>query len=157
MASFHLAQLNIARLIEPLDSPRLADFVALLPVVNALADAAPGFVWRLQEEDGGDATSIRPFGPDIIVNLTVWESVQALRDFAYRSGHIEPLRRRREWFHAMETPYAVLWWLPVGHLPSTDEASKRLALLTDLGPGPDAFTLRETYPAPDERDVTVGR
>src|SRR5262245_39862668 len=119
MANFHLAQLNIARLLEPLDSPRLAGFVELLPVVNALADKAPGFVWRLQDEDGGgDATGIRPFGPDIIVNLTVWESVQALRDFAYRSGHIEPLRRRREWFSAMDPPYAVLWWLPAGHLPS---------------------------------------
>jgi hypothetical protein len=146
--SFHVAQLNIARLIEPLESPRLAGFVELLPVVNGLADAAPGFVWRLVDEDGGDATHLRPFGPDYIVNLTVWESVDALREFVYRSGHIEPLRRRREWFHVADQPYAVLWWVPAGHIPTVDEAAHRLARLREAGPGPDAFTLREPYPAP---------
>ena len=144
----HLAQLNIARLIEPLDSPRLADFVALLPVVNAIADTAPGFVWRLVDADGADATQLRPFGPDYIVNLTVWESVEALREFVYRSGHLEPLRRRREWFHVADEAYAVLWWVPAGHIPTIDEAAHRLALLRNNGPGPDAFTLREPRPAP---------
>jgi hypothetical protein len=151
----HLAQLNIARLIEPLDSPRLADFVALLPVVNGIADATPGFVWRLVDDDGDAATQLRPFGPDNIVNLTVWESVEALREFVYRTGHIEPLRRRREWFHVAEQPYAVLWWVPDGHIPTVDEAARRLDLLRERGPGPDAFTLREPYPAPAEPAGTV--
>ena len=144
----HLAQLNIARLIEPLDSPRLAGFVALLPVVNAVADAASGFVWRLVDADGADATQLRPFGPDWIVNLTVWESVEALREFVYRGSHLEPLRRRREWFHVADEAYAVLWWVPAGHIPTMDEAAERLAKLRGNGPGPDAFTLREPYPAP---------
>jgi hypothetical protein len=143
----HLAQLNIARLIEPLDSPRLAGFVALLPVVNAIADAQPGFVWRLVDEDGADATQLRPFGPDYIVNLSMWESVEALREFAYGGGRLEPLRRRREWFHVADEAYAVLWWVPAGHIPTMDEAAQRLALLRDDGPGPDGFTLREPYPA----------
>jgi Domain of unknown function (DUF3291) len=144
----HLAQLNIARLVEPLDSPRLADFVALLPVVNAIADGTPGFVWRLVGDDGDDATQLRPFGSDTIVNMSVWESVEALREFVYRSGHLEPLRRRREWFHVADQAYAVLWWVPAGHIPTIDEAADRLATLRDKGPGPDAFTLREPYPQP---------
>jgi hypothetical protein len=144
----HLAQLNIARLIEPLDSPQLAGFVALLPVVNAIADTAPGFVWRLVDEDGADATQLRPFGPDYVVNLTVWQSVEALREFVYRSGHVEPLRRRRDWFHVADEAYAVLWWVPAGHIPTIQQAGDRLALLRANGPGPDAFTLREPYPAP---------
>jgi hypothetical protein len=154
-ARFHLAQLNIARLIEPLDSPRLAGFVDLLPVVNALADSAPGFVWRLADSDGGDATQLRPFGADVIVNLTVWETVEALREFVFRSGHVEPLRRRRDWFHPADEAYAVLWWVPVGHLPSIDEAASRLSWLRDRGPGPDAFTLREPHPAPAAGAGTV--
>jgi hypothetical protein len=152
---FHLAQLNIATLIEPLDSPRLAGFVSALPVVNAIADAAPGFVWRLVDDTGADATQLRPFGPDDIVNLTVWESVEALREFVYRSGHIEPLRRRREWFHVADQPYAVLWWVPAGHIPTVAEAAQRLARLREQGPGPEAFTLREPYPAPADTADTL--
>lgn len=148
MTGYHLAQLNIARLRAPLDSPELADFVRLLPEINALADRWPGYVWRLQDELG-DATAFRPFGPDVIVNLTVWETVESLRDYTYRSGHLEPLRRRRDWFVVADTPHLVLWWIPAGTIPTMAEASDRLALLAERGPTPEAFTLRAPHPAPD--------
>jgi hypothetical protein len=149
MIAYHLAQLNIARLRAPLDDPLLADFVAGLPVVNADADAAPGFVWRLAD-DSGDATGFRPFAPDVIVNLTVWESIEALRAFTYQTAdHLEVLRRRREWFdHEGLGAHYVLWWLPAGTLPTLEEARDRLALLDKEGATPDAFTFREAFPAP---------
>jgi hypothetical protein len=147
---WHLAQLNIAHPLAPLDEAQMADFVRDLPTVNALADAAPGFVWRLRDEDGQDATSLRPYGPDTMVNMSVWESVEALRDFAYRGPHLESLRRRREWFdYAGIEAHLVLWWIPAGTPPTLDEAHDRLDLLVRKGPGPDAFTLREPYPPPD--------
>ncbi|GIJ35932.1 DUF3291 domain-containing protein [Verrucosispora sp. WMMD703] len=149
MADHHVAQLNIARLRAPLDSPELADFVALLPEVNDLAERSPGYVWRLQDESG-DATALRPFEPDIIVNLTVWQSIESLRGFVYRTAHLEPMRRRREWFLPLDRPHLVLWWIPAGVLPTLAEAAERLELLR-RGPSPEAFTLREPYPAPAER------
>ena len=142
----HLAQLNVARLLEPIDSPRLASFVALLDEVNAAGDASPGFVWRLQSE-GGNATDIRPWGDDVIVNLTVWESVESLHSFVYAPAHVAVLRRRREWFAAMGSAHLVLWWVPEGHRPGLPEAGERLARLTADGPTPYAFDLRATYPA----------
>ncbi|MDQ7907366.1 DUF3291 domain-containing protein [Phytohabitans sp. ZYX-F-186] len=149
MSDFHLAQLNVAYPRAPLDDPAMAGFVADLALINARADEAPGFVWRLVGEDSDDATALRPFGPDLMVNMSVWESVEALRDFAYRDGvHLESLRRRREWFsHEGLGSHLVLWWIPAGTLPTLDEARERLALLDRDGPGPAAFTLREPYPA----------
>jgi hypothetical protein len=144
MPDTHLAQLNIGRLRAPLDDPLMADFVSELPRINALAEAAPGFVWRLRDEDGPDATTLRPYGPDMLVNLTVWESVETLRDFTYRGAHLEPLRRRREWFVRSGTSmHLVLWWVPVGHVPTVDEARERLELLESQGPTAAAFTLRQ--------------
>jgi hypothetical protein len=143
----HLAQLNIARLRAPLDSPELADFVALLPEVNALAERSPGYIWRLQDESG-DATALRPFAPDVIVNLTVWESVESLWDFTYRTAHLEPMRRRRDWFAPFDGPHLVLWWIPAGTQPTLAEAAARLARLAEHGPAPEAFTFREPHPAP---------
>ncbi|RSM67701.1 DUF3291 domain-containing protein [Actinoplanes sp. ATCC 53533] len=147
MAGYHLAQLNLARLRAPLESPELADFVARLPEINDLAERSPGYVWRLQDSSG-DATALRPFEPDVIVNLTVWESVESLHAFTYRSGHLEPMRRRRDWFRTFGGPHQVLWWIPAGTLPTVTEAGDRLALLTRLGPSPEAFTFREPHPAP---------
>jgi hypothetical protein len=155
---YHLAQVNIARLLEPLDSPRLADFVAALGPVNALADAAPGFVWRLQTEDG-DATSIRAFEWDqgdsagVIVNMSVWESVEALAAFVYSGPHVAVLRQRRAWFERMRVATTALWWVPAGVLPATDDAEERVRLLRVHGPAPAAFTLREHFPAPDAPDA----
>jgi Domain of unknown function (DUF3291) len=144
MAEHHLAQLNIARLRAPIDSPEVADFVALLPEVNGLAERSPGYVWRLQDESG-DATALRPFEPDVIVNLTVWQSVESLRGFVYRTAHLEPMRRRRDWFVPADEAYLVLWWIPAGVLPTIAEAAERLDLLRRKGPSPEAFTLREPY------------
>ncbi len=142
-----LAQLNIARLSAPLDSPELADFVAGLEPINAVADAAPGFVWRLQDESG-DATALRPWGEDVIVNLSVWESVEALRGFVFGLAHAAALKRRREWFGAYGSASLVLWWVPRGHQPTLEEARLRLDLITASGAGPGAFTLRSPYAAP---------
>jgi hypothetical protein len=143
---YHLAQFNVARMAAPLDSPQMADFVAWLEPMNALADGSPGFVWRLQT-DSGDATSIRPFDDErIMVNLSLWESMQDLWDFAYASRHLEALRRRREWFERVATAYMALWWVPAGSIPSVDEAKQRLERLDRDGPGPDAFTFNAPSP-----------
>jgi hypothetical protein len=144
----HLAQVNVARLRHPIDDPATADFVAGLVPVNALADASPGFVWRLQTDDG-DATALRVFpDPEVIVNLSVWTSVDALRDFVYRSDHTAFLRRRAEWFDRITTPAVALWWVPAGHLPDVAEARHRLDLLHANGPSPSAFGLRTPEPPP---------
>jgi hypothetical protein len=143
----HLAQLNIGRMLAPLESPQLAGFVAALDPINALADASPGFVWRLQTE-GGDATPLRPYDDDmIIVNMSVWESLDALWAFAFGPDHRAVLAQRREWFERMAEAYLVLWWIPVGHIPTVEEAKERLDLLRREGPGPSAFTLRTAWPA----------
>ena len=142
----HVAELNIGRTVAPLDDPALADFVDNLERINALGDASPGFVWRLQDEFGA-ATTIRAFDdPLMIVNLTVWETIEALRAFAYRSDHVEYLRRRREWFEPLDGPSLVLWWVPAGHRPTVDEARDRLDRLAADGPSPAAFTLKTTFP-----------
>jgi hypothetical protein len=147
MAAHHLAQVNVATVRAPLDSPELAGFVAQLEPINALADHSPGFVWRLQTEDG-DATAIRPFQDErIMVNLSVWESLEALRTFVYASRHLDVMRHRREWFHRMDI-YLALWWVPAGTIPTVAQAKDRLQLLAGHGPSPDAFTFRVPFPAP---------
>jgi hypothetical protein len=142
---WHLAQLNVASLRAPTTDPLLADFMAALDTVNAAADRSPGFVWRLQS-DGRNATDIHLFNdPHTIVNLTVWESIEALRAFTYgRDGlHAPVMARRREWFHHMEQPYLALWWVPAGHIPEPAEAVERLEQtgLADMVvfDGPPAF------------------
>jgi hypothetical protein len=149
VSSHQLGQLNVARLLAPIDAPETADFVASLAPVNAQADTAPGFVWRLQTESG-DATAVRASDdPLLIVNLTVWESVEALEAFAYRdASHLAVLRRRREWFERPTEASTALWWVTSGHIPTLDEALGRLALLRARGPSPQAFTFRERFPAP---------
>jgi heme-degrading monooxygenase HmoA len=148
MAAHHLAQLNVATLRAPLDTPELAEFVAQLEPVNALADGSRGFIWRLQTEDG-DATAIRAFDDDrIIVNLSVWESLEALRSFVYASRHLDVMRRRRQWFHRMADPYLALWWLPAGTIPTLAQARGRLELLDRNGPTANAFTFRDPFPEP---------
>ncbi|MEO8967522.1 MAG: DUF3291 domain-containing protein [Solirubrobacteraceae bacterium] len=147
---FHVAQANIAVPREPLEAPLLAEFVAQLEPVNAAADAAPGFVWRLQTEDG-DATGIKAFGDDrLIVNMSVWRSLEALRAFVYSSRtHLGVLRHRRDWFERLGEAHVVLWWVTAGHIPSLEEAEERLARLRALGSSPHAFSFREHFPSPD--------
>lgn len=146
----HLAQVNIARLVEPMDSARLATFVALLDPVNAAAESAPGFVWRLKEDDG-NATSIVGFEGDIgesagvIINMSVWRDVDALREFVYGDMHRAVLKRRREWFQVMRQAYACCWLVPEGHEPTVAEAEAKVAHLRTLGPSSEAFPLQGAY------------
>ncbi|MEW2588727.1 DUF3291 domain-containing protein [Streptomyces virginiae] len=154
--AFHLAQVNVATLLHPIDDPRIAPFVELLDPVNAAADAAPGFVWRLVEEGEADATGLRPAGEDVIVNLSVWETQEALWDFAYRSGHLEVMRRRRDWFERHVEAHMVLWWVPAGHLPTVDEALERLSDLRAHGPSPRAFTFASSYTAAEAAPYPAG-
>jgi Domain of unknown function (DUF3291) len=143
-ARCHIAQVNIAQLREPIDSPLLADFVAQLEPVNALADSSPGFVWRLQT-DGGDATSIRPFDDErLIINMSVWESIETLWAFVYDGEHLGVMRRRREWFEPMEM-HMCLWWVTAGHIPGIEEAKDRLTHLGANGPTPRSFTFKRRF------------
>ena len=148
MSNYQLAQLNIARLLAPIDSPTLADFVANLDRINELAESSPGFVWRLKDE-AGDATAIRPFGDDVIVNMSVWQDIVALKNYVYYSGHLDVMRRRREWFERMAEAHMVLWWVPKNHIPTVEEALQRLDTLRQKGSTQDAFTFREPFEAPD--------
>jgi hypothetical protein len=144
---FQIAQANIGRTRGPLDSELLAGFVAALEPINALADSSDGFVWRLQTEEG-DATSLRPFEDELmIINMSVWESVEALWAFVYDSEHLEVMRRRRQWFERIEN-HMVLWWVPAGHEPSVEEAKERLEHLRFQGPSAEAFTFKSPFPAP---------
>jgi hypothetical protein len=147
MSDFELAQLNIAYLKAPIDSPLLADFVANLDRINRLAESSEGFRWRLQSDEG-DATSLRPFGEDVIVNMSVWRDLDTLMKFVYDSGHTEILKRRREWFAHAPRAHAVLWWVPVGHRPSLAEAADRLEQLRQRGPSSTAFTFSKMFDAP---------
>ena len=149
MTKYHIAQINIARLKAPLEDASNAPWVSRLDEINALADQAPGFVWRLQTEEG-NATYLRPFDDThIIVNMSVWESIEALKEYVYKSAHSELLRQRREWFEHFEGAYVAMWWVPKGHTPGVDEAKKRLRHLEEHGPSQFAFTFKTIQP-PDE-------
>ena len=149
MAPFHLAQLNIGRLRAPIDDPSMAGFRNQLDPINAIADRTPGFVWRLQTADG-NATSIRPFPDDdrMAVNMSVWESLDALKEFVYKSAHAGPLRDRKQWFEPLDGPFQVLWWIRAGIIPTIDEAIAKLDQLKRHGPTAAAFTFRDSYPPP---------
>ncbi len=150
MTTYHLVQCNIGRILAPLDSLRLAGFVAGLEPINALADSSPGFVWRLETDDG-NATSIRAFDDDmLLMNLSVWESIDTLAEFVYRSAHRDVMRQRGQWFEKMADAYMVLWWIPAGTIPTVDDAKARLEILTRDGPSPEAFTFRSPFSPPDE-------
>ena len=149
MASHHIAQLNVGRAVAPLDSGTMAEFMELLDPINAIADRSPGFVWRLEDEEGTGATGIKLTDDDqFIVNMSVWESIAALRAFVYDGEHVDVMRRRREWFERYGRPFMVLWWVPAGHVPTTGEAMERLALLEEHGPTPDAFTFKVRFDPP---------
>jgi hypothetical protein len=151
--TFHLAQCNIVKLKAPLDSPIVAGFVAALEPINALADSAPGFVWRLKTDDG-DATSIRVFADDqILLNMSVWESMEALSNYLYRSGHKDVLRQRRQWADRFEGVQAAMWWIRAGTVPEPSEAVARMDHLSRVGPSAYAFTFRTIFAAPDDRDT----
>lgn len=146
----HLAQLNIGRLLHPLDDPRIADFKNALDQINALAEASPGFLWRLQGDDGNATQLAHPWSGDplMLVNMSLWTNVESLKHYAYKTTHIDFFRRRREWFEPPTAAHAVLWWVPAGQLPTLAEAAERLALLRTHGPTQQAFWFNQTFPAP---------
>lgn len=149
----YLAQFNVARMRAPIEDAVMEGFRSQLDRINALADGSPGFVWRLQT-DGGDATSIRAYAdPLVIVNMSVWESLEALHQYVYRGAHVGPLRDRRQWFEPATGPVLVLWWIPRGHIPSVDEAMDKLEHLRAHGPTRDAFTFRDPFAPPGEASV----
>jgi Domain of unknown function (DUF3291) len=146
---YHIAQVNIGRVKAPSDSPIMAGFYNRLDEINSLADCSPGFVWRLQTP-AGNATYLRPYDDDrILINMSVWESVDLLRAYVYKTAHAELLRQRESWFVQFAGVYLALWWVPVGHIPGVDEAKKRLAHLESNGPTQFAFTFKSVFP-PDE-------
>jgi hypothetical protein len=154
VTDFQLAQVNVARLLAPLDDPQLADFVAALDPINAAADNSPGFIWRLQTEDG-NATAIDAFswdaagGVGIITNMSVWTDVGQLAGFVYGPMHREILRQRRQWFAPMSEAYAACWWVPAGVRPTTADAENRVRRLRADGPTPYSFTMRTHFAPPD--------
>ena len=147
--TYELAQLNVGIIKGPMDSPVMAEFAANLERINALAEQASGFIWRLQTDDG-DATAIRPFDDaNMLVNMSVWRDVESLRRFVYRSDHVEVMRRRGQWFERMSEVFLVLWWVPEGHRLRVVDAIAKLDVLRRNGPTLEAFTFRQSYPAPD--------
>ncbi len=142
---WHLAQLNVGRLVAPVGSAVIEGFRVQLEPINALADTHPGFVWRLQT-DAGDATSIRPTEDDLfLINMSVWTSLEALRAFTYTTDHVQVLRQRRSWFEQLASAHLVLWWVPAGHIPTVDEAMERLDRIRRDGPTPAGFTFRSPF------------
>jgi Domain of unknown function (DUF3291) len=156
MARYHLAQVNIGRLRAPISDPIMEGFRTQLDPINALADRSPGFVWRLQTEEG-NATAIRPYAGDdqMAINMSVWETLESLRKFVYQTKHVGPLRDRKQWFEPIDGPILALWWIPAGHIPTVAEALERLEILKARGPSPEAFTFRQPFPAPDDEQSEV--
>lgn len=152
---YHLAEINIATMLAPMDSEIMAGFVARLDEINALADAAPGFVWRLQSEDG-DAMSIRVYDNEfIIVNMSVWESIDALYEYAYKSDHVEVFRQRRDWFEKMSTPILAMWWIPTGTFPTPEDGKAKLEYMEKHGVTPLAFTFKQQFTVEEMLDATA--
>ena len=150
MTEYHIAQINIGRILAPDDDPIMAEFVAQLPTINAIADSTPGFVWRLQT-DSGDATSIRIYEDDMIaVNMSVWEGVESLREFAYKSSHTGVMKYRTKWFEKFDGPYMALWWIPAGHIPTPQEGKERLEYLRTHGETEYAFSFKNVFPQPTD-------
>ncbi|MEM7802080.1 MAG: DUF3291 domain-containing protein [Chloroflexota bacterium] len=143
---YHLAQVNVGEILGPTDDPIMAEFMAALDKINAIADQSPGFVWRLQSDDG-NATDYRPYeNPNIMLNLSVWESVDALHAYVYKTVHLEYVKRRKEWFQRFGQPHMCLWWIPAGHIPPIEEAITKLNHLTEHGPTPESFTFAKRFP-----------
>jgi Domain of unknown function (DUF3291) len=145
----HLAQINIGRLLAPLDDPKIAGFVNQLDEINALADKAPGFVWRLKSETGNATDVLYSDDPFVIVNMSVWESIESLRDYTYTSKHVDVFRRRAEWFEKMDKPHYCLWWVPVGHVPTVSEGRQRLEQYQRHGATPYSFWFSQQFPVPE--------
>jgi len=156
MPQYHLAQVNIARMKAPLEDPSMAEFTARLDEINALAEQSPGFIWRLQTPEG-NATYLRPYEDNrILFNMSVWDSVEALKQYVYRTAHAQLIRQRQAWFDKFEGAQLALWWVPAGHIPGIDEAKERLAFLDTNGSTAFAFTFKSVF-QPVGRALAGGR
>ena len=149
MSAYHLAQLNVGQAVAPMDSPEMADFVARLDEINRLGEDSPGFVWRLQGAGGTSSELQVGDDPLYIVNLTVWESIDHLFEFTYRTDHKTVFKRRFDWFERYGRPSVCLWWQPAGTIPTVEDAERRLRHLHEHGPTPESFTFKHRFPAPD--------
>lgn len=156
MPNYHIAQVNIGRIKAQLDDPLMHGFVSRLDELNALADSAPGFVWRLQS-DAGNATYFRPWPDDgrMLLNMSVWESIDSLKHYVYKTAHAKMLPQRHLWFERLSSVIVALWWVPAGHRPSIDEAKKRLAHLDAHGPTQFAFTFKTVFPPDDQFQQSI--
>lgn len=155
LGDWHLAQVNVGRFVAPPGDPRVQPFMAALDQINAIADAHPGFLWRLQD-DTGNATALRPTAdPLFAINMSVWRDADALFEFVYRSAHTPVMARRRDYFDRFDGAYQALWWVPAGHIPSIDEGLARLWQLDRYGPTANAFTFKARFPAPDRAGPPV--
>ena len=152
---YHLAQINIARLIAPVDDPRIADFVAQLDGINAIAEASPGFVWRLKSDSGNSTDIAYNDDPFVIPNMSVWKSVEELRDFAYRTQHLQVFKDRAKWFEKMNKPHYCLWWIPAGHIPTVTEGRGRLEHYQLHGPTQHSFWFSKLFPEPEGDAIAV--
>ena len=153
--SYHLAQINVGRILHPIDDPRMAGFVAQLDPINALAEASPGFVWRLQSSSGNATDIVYSDDPFMLVNMSVWESLEALRDYTYNSHHIGVFRERALWFEKMSLPNYCLWWVSAGHIPSVAEGRERLQHYQAHGATPFSFWFSQSFPAEQSIGVPV--
>ena len=148
MHNYHLAQINIAQARDSMESETMRGFVDRLDEINALADRSPGFIWRLQTEEG-DATSIREFdNPMLIVNMSIWENIESLKDYVYKTNHVELIRGRDAWFHKITRAHQALWWIPAGHIPNVHKGKEKLDILQERGPSEEAFTFAKPFPKP---------
>lgn len=148
---FHLAQCNVGRVLQPLEHEDMAEFVAALDPINAIAESSPGFVWRLKDDDGQSSSYVDIPGSDdplLIINYSIWADLDSLKHFVNRTGHIAYLRRRREWFEKLDVPTSVAWWVAIGAIPDVAEAYRRVLLLQEQGPTQEAFTLARPAPMP---------
>lgn len=149
MRKYHLAEINIASPLHDRAAPEFAGFLNAIEAVNAFAEASPGFVWRLKEDNESGATGLDPYGDGTLINISVWNSLESLKQFTYQTGHAAYLRRWKEWFRKLDRPHLALWWVPEGHEPDVEEAMERLEIFRQLGPGPDAFSFSRPFAAPE--------
>jgi len=150
---YQLAQINIAKAKAPLDSPIMQGFVEQLDHINALAENSPGFVWRLKTEEG-DATAIQAFEDELlIVNMSVWESLESLKEYVYSGDHLTVLKNKKSWFEKPTSPMLALWWVPAGHRPTLESAKIALRMLEEKGSSPEAFTFAQPYPEPEASEA----
>ena len=148
MKEFQLAQINVAKAVAQMDSETMFGFASRLEEINALADQASGFVWRLQSEDG-DATAISAFEDDLmLINISVWDGIESLKAFVYRTVHVELLQDREAWFNKMPVAQQALWWIPNGHIPTEEEGKEKLAHIREHGSSQSAFIFGQPYPKP---------